>query len=403
MKVKLVSNLMKGTFLLALLTMACEAPSQPEYGDPGYPDPNPLDQDPAQLASVTPSTAYLRDILTISGSGFVTDLEYNFVDLGGKRADVLTATESAISIRAPFLYGDTMDVRVSVKGSDFWSNSLSVAFWGLDSLLEVISDPDVNTVWGARGLAVDDDSNVYLAGTDEEIIYKITPDGVMSEFATVPGIAGAMKFGPGDSLYACVAWGDPTKIVKISPDGATVTDVVEVADPIDLDWDADGNMYIVSNWDGVYRLDTGGNLSDQLVQPWAADPDIERSPKVCRVFSGYLYLSNIWDGEILRFPITADGLGDGEVVVDDISSPSSFDFDADGVMYVAPAWETHLVAVYPDGQQEVLYEGELLTPMRYFYYREKSLYILCPNWGDEGLVMRAYLGAEGAPQYGPTL
>lgn len=398
MKIRYLTGVAGIALFMGLLAVSCEeAPSQPQYGDPDNPDPNPTGLDAAQLVSVTPSTAYLRDILAITGSGFdMESVEYNFVDLGGKRADVLTASETAVTIRAPFLFGDTMDVRIAVKGSEFWSNSLSVAFVGLDSLLEVISDYDVNPVGAPKGLAVDDNGNVYLAGTDDGIIYKITPDGTMSEFAAVDGLSGAMKFGPGGALYVCLQWADPTKIVKVTSDGATVEDVVEVADPIGLDWDADGNMYIVSNWWGIFKLDAAGNLS--------ADPLVEiENPKVCRVFDDYLYVSDIWNGLILRYAISDDGLGEEEVVVDDIDSPSSFDFDADGVMYVAPAWETHLVAVYPDGHQEVLYEGELLTPMRFFYYHDKSLYVLCPNWGDVGLVMRAYLGANSAPYYGPTL
>jgi hypothetical protein len=76
------------------------------------------------------------------------------------------------------------------------------------------------------------------------------------------------------------------------------------------------------------------------------------------------------------------------------------EFDADGTMYFTEAWETTLYTIKADGTEEVLFEDELMTPMRYLTFHNKILYIVYPGWGDVGEVMSAYIGVDQAPNWG---
>jgi sugar lactone lactonase YvrE len=361
---------------------ACEGPSQPEYG-PKNQDPNPTGKTAASLTEVNPSEAYLKDIVTITGSGFDRTPRFNFVAFGTHTGTVVEASETELKVRAPNLSGEAVKIRVAVKGSEFWSNEIDFAF---KNAVEIV---DEEIVW-PNGVDVDADGNVYVGSAADGMIYKITPEGEKSEFAEVP-VNGAIRFGPEQYLYVCVK--GESKIVRVAPDGSAVEDVVELdAEPVYFDWDANRNLYIVGNGVGLYRLDASGALTFQ---------DSVANGKSCRVFGDRLYLTDIWDGRILRYDITPEGLANREVIFEG-DSPAGVEFDAEGTMYYTLAWETSLYLLGADGSEGVMYDGELATPMRYLTAHGKFLYIVYPGWGDVGQVIRVYLGVEQAPNHGLT-
>jgi sugar lactone lactonase YvrE len=371
------------SFAALLWFTACEGPTQPKYG-PGNPDPNPTGNAAAVLDEVNPGEAYFNEIVTIKGSGFATRPEFNFVAFGTKVAPVLEATANELKVKAPLFNGDSVKVRVGVKGSELWSNSVDFIFKALapDLIDEEIPWPN--------GVDVDADGNVYVGSAVDGIIYKITPEGEKSAFAEVP-VNGSIRFGPQQYLYACVK--GESKIVRVSPDGSTVEDVVELdAEPVYFDWDADRNLYIVGNDVGIFRLDTSGGLTLQ---------DSVGSPKSCRVFGNHLYVTNIWDGQILRYEITPEGLTGKEVLIEG-DSPVSLELDADGTLYYSLAWESTLYLKKTDGSDEVMYEGELSPQMRYMAFHGKYLYLVYTGGDAEsaGQVFKVYVGAENAPNYG---
>jgi hypothetical protein len=361
-------------FITGLVFTACQENDQPILGV-DEPDPNPTGKSAASVSELVPTEGFLKDVVTIKGSGFESAPEFNLVKFGNKVGQVIDASETELSVRAPNISNDTVMVSVAIKGSEDWSNEMSFVFF------EALSVIDEEIEW-PNGVDVDDAGNIYIGASDDKIV-KIAPD------ASVP-VKGAIRFGPQNYLYVCEKW--EGKIVRISPDGSSIEDVVEVPDAVSLDWDANGNMYIVSGDYGIFMLDTGGNLTEVA-------SDIG-SVKNCRVFGDYLYVSNIWDGVIVRYPLTGSGLGDEEIVVE-TDSPSAFEFDSEGRMYFAKAWEVDLYTLEPDGSEgEVLYEGQLMTPMRYMTFYDKKMYIVYPGWGGVGMTMSAYIGVEAAPNYG---
>ncbi|HPR88312.1 MAG TPA: IPT/TIG domain-containing protein [bacterium] len=376
---KIRCRLLWAAFLIAgLAALACEGPDQPVYG-PDHPDPNPTGLAAATVESISPDTGYLKDIVTIRGTGFNPEAEFNLVLFGSKKAEVVSVTATELQVRAPNMSDETVNVRVAIKGSEFWSNETEFTF------LPTITTIDEEISW-PNGVAVDASGNVYVGSANEGVIYRITPEGEKSAFASV-AVNGSIHFGPGNYLYVCEK--GENKIVRISPDGGTVEDVVEVKAPDDFTWDAGHNLYVISEAIGIYKVVNNDTVRVATIG----------SGKNVRVFNGRIYANDIWNGTILSYPITADGLGEEEVVLE-TDSPSTLEFDAEGTLYYAQAWETSLYTLTADGGEEVLYEGALMTPMRYSAFKGKYIYLVYPGWADIGAVMRVYIGIEGAPEYG---
>ena len=97
-----------GVALIAgALFLACEAPDQPEYGADN-PDPNATGQAAPTITSLSPTEGYLKDEVTISGSGFSSEAAYNFVAFGSKVAEIVDASATALTVIAPNLADQTV-------------------------------------------------------------------------------------------------------------------------------------------------------------------------------------------------------------------------------------------------------------------------------------------------------
>ncbi|UCH09302.1 MAG: IPT/TIG domain-containing protein [Fidelibacterota bacterium] len=381
MKIRYLISVAGIVLFLGLLAVSCEAPSQPEYGDPGNPDPHPTGSAAATITSIDPEEGYLKDIVTITGSGFNTTAEFNLVSFGQKVGTVLNASATSLEVESPSITGETVDVMVATKGSEFWSNSVEFTFKDAVSL---ISD----TLNWPMGIDADDDGNIYIGSASDEVIYKIDTDGVVTTFAGVAP-SGAIRFGAGGWLYVCSSWDGVVK--RISADGATVEEVDSVEAAVDIDWDAAGNMYILKNWGGgVDRIDPQGTKTTLI------DWDEYGEFKSCRIFGDYFYATEIWGSTIWRFDITASGLENGTAVYEG-DSPVGLEIDEEGTLYFTEAWETSLYTLKEDGSTEVLFEEQLMTPMRYLTYHDKMIYIVYPGWGDVGEAMMVYIGIPQAP------
>lgn len=368
-----------------LIFLGCEAPENPVFG-PDRPDPNPTGMPAATITAVTPTEGFLRDVITIEGSGFNTTPEFNLVQFGNRTGVVVAASATELSVQTPNFSDATVMVRVAVKGSEHWSNEMSFTF---KPTLTVV---DEEISW-PKGIAIDAGGNVYVASGNDEIIFKITPTGEKTEFAHL-AVDGSMHFGPNGFLYVCNQ--GEGKIMRVSPDGGAIEDYV-VTDGlavVDFDWDVAGNVYLVANDSGIVKYDAGGTFSA------AADLG---SPKSCRVFQNYLYVTDIWDtGSVWRYEITASGLENGEIIyTNEDSPPTGLEVDDEGTVYISEAWDVHILAIKTDGSTEILYDGELATPMRYLTLHNKTMYAVHPGWGDVGIVYAAYLGVGQAPRYGP--
>ena len=361
----------------------------PMYGADN-PDPNPPGTPAAVLTSVEPDSGYPGASVVITGTGFNPVASENMVKIGTFVVDVTAATATQLTVTAPSSSG-MLDVMVAPRGAEEWSNALQ---FNLLSYITEITNPEVVTIvdetidW-INGVDQDDAGNVYVGSQLDGAIYKIDPALDQTLFASVP-VAGAIHFGPEGYLYVCEQKDD--KIVRISPDGTTIEDVVAVNNPVDFDWDADGNMYIIENQANIHILPPGGSLSEVASGLG--------SPKCLRIFEDYLYVTHVWSAKLTRFQITGNGLGPEEPYYTN-NNPLGIEFDKKGVMYVTDAWQTTIFLYAPGGAAEAtIYEDELETPMHYMSFNGEYIYVVFPGWGGAGKVLRVYAGVEQAPRYG---
>jgi hypothetical protein len=367
---------------IMVLFISCDKLEHTVYGSDN-PDPNPTGTGPASITEIAPSEGYLKDIITITGSGFSSVPDENLVSFGQKVGTVMSASGTSLQVETPTLTGQTVEVKVAIKGSEFWSNSGEFTF--KDAVGYITTD--IN--W-PMGVDADVDGNVYVGSAGDEVIYKISPSGDMTVFAEVVP-SGAIRFGPENWLYVCQSW-DGT-VTRISPDGGTSELFAESDGAIDIDWDAAGNAYILQNGGGgVERVDTSGN------QTMVIDADIYGGElKSCRIFGNYFYFTEIWGSTLWRAEITSSGMENPTAVYEG-DSPVGVEVDENGTVYFTEAWETTLYTLNPDDMSVgALFEGELMTPMRYLNYVHKILYIVYPGWGDVGEVMSVFIGVPQAP------
>lgn len=379
--IKLI-NFIGFIILLGVMFTACNQLEHPIYGSDN-PDPNPTGSSPATITDITPSEGYLKDVITIQGSGFSSVLEENLVSFGKKIGKVLSATNTNLQVETPTITGQTVEVKVAIKGSEFWSNSGEFTF---KDAVQYVHD---NINW-PMGVDADTDGNVYVGSAGDEVIYMINPDGDLSVFAEVLPV-GAIRFGPENWLYVCNSW-DGT-VTRISPDGTTEELYAEVEAALDIDWDASGNTYVLQNWGGgVIRIDPSDNQTE-VIESGVYEGEI----KSCRIFGDYFYFTEIWGSTIWRMDITSSGL-ENPVAVYEGDSPVGIEIDENGTVYFTEAWEETLYTLNPDdGEVEALFEGELMTPMRYLNFVDKIIYIVYPGWGDIGEVMSVFIGIPQAP------
>jgi sugar lactone lactonase YvrE len=363
-------------FILSFLLIACKEKNLSEYDDP-----NPMDKGPAVIEFITPDLGYLRDTVLIIGSGFDTKIENNMVRFGSQVGEVLSASENELRVVLPYISDESLDVQVAVKGAVEWSNGLPFIFKPAIVILdEEIQHP--------CGVAVDKNKNVYMGGRIDKSIFKFNENGERSVFVSDIPVNGALHFGPGGYLYVCEQ--DDGKIVKISPDGTVIEDVIEVEAPIDFDWDANGNMYIVSNWVGIYKLDTENNLTQVA---------IISIPRTCRVYNNILYVTTSWDNQILKFDITNNGLENEEVIAEP-ENPIGIEIDRNGTIYYTQASYPDLYTIDSEGNSNILYQGLLSAPMRFLKYNGKFIYGVNTGFGDVGQLVRIYVGIEQSVRYG---
>jgi sugar lactone lactonase YvrE len=365
-----------------VLIIGCDKLEHSIYGSDN-PDPNPTGSNPATITDITPSEGYLKDIVTINGSGFSATPEDNLVSFGQMVGTVMSASHSSLQVETPTLTGQTVEVKVAIKGSEFWSNSGEFTF--KDAVGYVTTD--IN--W-PMGVDADEDGNVYVGSAGDGVIYKFDPNGEMDVFAEVEP-SGAIRFGPENWLYVCQSW--EGTVTRVSPDGSTIEEFAVVDAALDIDWDASGNTYVLQSWGGgIIRIDPSGNQT-VVVEEGVYGGEI----KSCRIFGDYIYFTEIWGSTIWRMDISASGL-ENPVAVYEGDSPVGIEIDENGTVYFSEAWETTLYTLNPDDMSVgSLFEEELMTPMRYLNFVHKILYIVYPGWGDIGEVMSVFIGIPQAP------
>ena len=386
--------------LVILFVSGCENPKTGSIYDP-----NATSKPQPAIASVSPAGSAFAgmDTIVIAGTNFSSVLAENTVLFNTTQAALLKATTTQITLMAPLVTVDSIAIRVSVFGSDMFSNTFQyklkaglVTFGGLvtgELASSVTTDAAGNIYAG------------YSASATEAGILKITSAGVRSNYA--PGTAGVVawssfKMGPGGYIYGAR---NVRALYRFSPGGgssaALWTQIVGTT-LSDLDFDQSGNAWVGGNNSSIYRI--------------AQDKTVSSYPFVgvvhsVRVYNGYLYFSVKTDAgeKVWRAQISASGLGTPEIYFDFATAyptnvPLVITFSSDGILYIGTDSPDGLIVVNPNRSYSAPFAAykSLYTPgfLSLAWGAADDLYATSTN----GVLMKITVrGKKSAPYYGSTL
>ena len=382
-----------------------------QYPAPSLFDPNQPELPQPEITSVVPPDSALSGVgeIMINGKNFSANAGEDLVFFNEVPVEIKSATTTQLIVTTPVLEGDSIAIKVAVQGSELfsdpWNYKLNPAVADFGRIFE-----------GAIAYAIASDAagNVYYFVRNESVgneIFKTTPQGETESLGfTSFLIANAMKIGPGNLLYIAPT-GRIRKISTFSLDGTEGTYVSLPANPIDLDFDASGNIWVVGTR-LLMRVTTDKKVDQMLTFP------VNRMYGV-RVFDGHVYAggedTNTGEKKIWRAEIQGDALGDLEVVLDvanaawlEGASVLSFTFAEDGEMVLGTDHPMGIFLYRSDGTNEPLYPG-LFEPEIYAmsWANGPTLYAVRhrrsadnPGTFDFSQIYKISLSKNNAPYFG---
>ena len=367
--------------------------------------PNPV------IDSLSPTGSALAgvDTVTLYGKNFSgnkdSDLVY-FIEPGTgtgnqvSNPSIINATSSKLTVKAPALSGDSIQVRVAVIGALLYGTKVY-------QLIPAISQfGNLGTTQAAYGVCAGADTSLYAAISSNNVdrgVFKVTSAGTNSYAPATSGLIGwnAIKFGPGGYLYAVRG---NRAVYRFAPGGGTAAQVWASATSgslYDMDFDADLNLWVGGNASSIYRI-----KQDASVKGFTFSGTV----RSLRYYNGYLYFAaNVGtaQGKVYRAPIVSDSLGTPEVYFDLGNDPTggnniyAITFSADGNMYAGVDSSDYLIVVHPGGFIERPYtlyasSGGLSSPCRSFAWIGINLYASTLS----GQLLQIVARKQGTPYYG---
>lgn len=372
---------------------------------------------PAEITSVSPASGYSGvTTITITGKNFSSVLEENSVYFSSKKAEILSGTTTQLVVKAPIILGDSLRIFVGKVGVENFSNShyykLGAA---VNEQYAFLANQEPYAV------TVDLAGNVYFSYIDATIgkgIYKISADGVLSEFAPKGGETFFNDLKYHSDGYLIGVYGNKA-IFKIEAGVKPAVFVNTNNNNIKLsafDFDADKNIWSAGKGGFIVR-----SKPDKTFKLFTYANDIS----AVRIFNGYLYAISGASGSqnVVRFPIvSADSLGAEEVYFPFSANvgvgltANSLTFAADGQMYISttPLSLTsepidQIMFVNADGSFGIWYPGLITsyianlawgtgTEMYVIRNRYPLDKTIAPTSGQN--ILRIDMERLGAPEYG---
>jgi len=323
-------------------------------------------------------------VITIHGENFSSNPDENIVffkDIQNpdavEEADIISASETELVVLAPEIFGDSIQIKLSVIGAlkyaVFPRYKLMPAVESISVRLE--SDlSDVNLF--ATGVAVDRLENVYVflnktSSVSSGAEIRVLPfSGQFDNFTTSPFLTSGFVIGPGNSLYATANLGRIKYIGIFTPDGSSSIYKTLSKIPRDLDFDSEGNIWIVAGKE-VFIL-----KKDMTVT------SIDSYPLELyglRIFENFLFVIGqtgkedyaeqiIWKSKIQNDNTLNDRvefINKASVTWIDTSHINAFTLDSEGYMYVATnKMEDCIIVIRPNGEYEgILYPRLINHPV----------------------------------------
>lgn len=378
------SVLILGLAALLGVFSGCTKKPDPSIFDPNWqslPTPS-ITSLTADNPALPPNTGFSGvTVITIRGTNFSPVVANDLVYFGTTPAAILTASSTVLTVRAPLVVQDSLQVTVAVQGAGAFSNyvvySLKSAAAGF-SVQKSGEDPN--------GIACDTAGNVYVSlvstasGTGLGV-WKIAPDGTRQSaaYSVTGGVTKwtGLKMGPLGVLYAArnlqaiykiPSGGGAGAIWVLFPGGVKI---------VDLDFDAAGNVWAGGANNSIYSVTPGGTVK---AFPFVA------TCRSFRVYNGSLYVGGKIDSleGVWQFPIiSSDSLGAptkyfdfSALYVPNGPGVQCITFSSDGDMYIGTDAPQGVVVVHQGGSSQPLYPGTLSPmPAAFAWGKGPNLYV----------------------------
>lgn len=343
-------------------------------------------------------------VVIISGENFSATRDYNNVFFDGIPGTILSATTTSLRVQVPTVIGDSVQVRVAVRGA-FYFGDYSSPFEIISAVREVggfiDSDPYISTV------SSDNAGNIFVNG--DKNIYIVQPDSVKALYnSTLLTGIGKMKMGPAGNNYFIIS----SAISRITPpdvsEGLWFKALPEAL--LDFDFNVTGSIFLagVSGLIFPFDVDTKTFTVDSTYYGM--------NVRTMRVFDGDLYVvgdvldtlgaivqKGIWSSEIvgdelIGMELVAD-LGD--IDTDGSLTITSMAISASGSLFLGNMNDPPLI-VYENGQFAPFVEPILSSPIGALSWGSGDyLYIVRQARGDvTQRVLELDMGQAGAVYYG---
>ncbi|APF17035.1 hypothetical protein Calab_1566 [Caldithrix abyssi DSM 13497] len=409
--------------LILIMTTGCKKDPEPSLYDPNYVSgPQPI------IERMDPPDSSYAGVGTIDvyGKYFIPKEpyeEYNQLYFNEVMADILQMTDSKITIASPAYIGDSIKVKIAVRGSDKFSEPVYYKLKAaVDTTFGRLDDFKQKRI--AYAIATDSKGNVYVSTRVETTppfgqILRINKQGEPTIWVdnTVYLKANAMKVGPNNKLYVAYALGRIKEIATIDLADSTLQETYTrlATVPNDIDFDQDGNLWVAAQTELV------------KVKP-------DRSKETLATFSlflqsirvheeggtTYIYLTgqNLEQNEqkVWRYPLNDDGsIGAEEIILDaatdswlvkedgNLVDIKAITFSADGKMYLATDMSPDALVIYDMTTRtyDFQYPGLIKPKLLALSWFGNIIYASQTNFGEtDANVLRIDVGKSGAPYYG---
>jgi sugar lactone lactonase YvrE len=194
-------------------------------------------------------------------------------------------------------------------------------------------DPSgAQTIWEAQGFSSPQgivhaaDGNLYIDDRTRAAIFKVTPQGAVSLFAqlsTSTTLSGMTQDGAGN-FY--VSNPNQNNVLKVTPQGAVSPYATGFNGPSDLQFDTQGNLFVINQFDStIMRVPAGGGAAQLFARSLVSAPQ-----GMAYDNAGNLFIAGN-SGQLVRL----DPSNNLSVVSTAISSPKGLAINAAGDVFVA--------------------------------------------------------------------